>query len=133
MSDLSRVEDLAQRVADGFVEEAEFAELEGLMKEDRESRILYLKTQQIHQDLERKSARGTLGSEATGETIPLNSFGSSGSDRPKSPTHPSVPAKAEGRRDWRRCGDCHHGFARNQRLALWFPSHGHHHPVGQGR
>ena len=40
MSDLSRVEDLAQRVADGLVEEAEFAELEGLMEEDRESRIL---------------------------------------------------------------------------------------------
>ena len=71
MSDLSRVEDLAQRVADGLVEEAEFAELEGLMKEDRESRILYLKTQQIHQDLERKSARGTLGSEATGEIHPF--------------------------------------------------------------
>ena len=58
MSDLSRVEDLAQRVADGLADEAEFAELEGLMEEDRESRILYLKTQQIHQDLERKSARG---------------------------------------------------------------------------
>ena len=67
MSDLSRVEDLAQRVADGLADEAEFAELEGLMEEDRESRILYLKTQQLHQDLERKSARGTLGSERTGE------------------------------------------------------------------
>ena len=63
MSDLSRVEDLAQRVADGLADEAEFAELEGLMEEDRESRILYLKTQQIHQDLERKSARGTLGTD----------------------------------------------------------------------
>ena len=36
MSDLSRVEDLAQRVADGLADEAEFAELEGLMEEDRE-------------------------------------------------------------------------------------------------
>ena len=71
MSDLSRVEDLAQRVADGLADEAEFAELEGLMEEDRESRILYLKTQQIHQDLERKSARGTLGSERTGQNEPI--------------------------------------------------------------
>ena len=71
MSDLSRVEDLAQRVADGLADEAEFAELEGLMEEDRESRILYLKTQQLHQDLERKSARGTLGSERTGENEPI--------------------------------------------------------------
>ena len=39
-----------------LADEAEFAELEGLMEEDRESRILYLKTQQIHQDLE--SQRG---------------------------------------------------------------------------
>ena len=71
MSDLSRVEDLAQRVADGLADEAEFAELEGLMEEDRESRILYLKTQQIHQDLERQVSPGALGSERTGQNEPI--------------------------------------------------------------
>ena len=60
MSDLSRVEELAQRVADGMADEAVMAELEALMKGDPEARRLYLLTLQLHHDLERKSARGTL-------------------------------------------------------------------------
>ena len=44
MSDPSRVEDLAQRVADGLADEAMIAELEALMREDASARITYLQT-----------------------------------------------------------------------------------------
>ena len=60
MSDPSRVEDLAQRVADGLADEAMIAELEALMREDASARITYLQTLQLHQDMERKAARNTL-------------------------------------------------------------------------
>ena len=57
MSDPSRIEDLAQRVADGLADEAMIAELEALMREGASARITYLQTLQLHQDLERKAAR----------------------------------------------------------------------------
>ena len=63
MSELSKIEDLAQRVADGLADEAVIAELEELMRDDPAARITYLQTLQLHQDLERKSARGTLGTD----------------------------------------------------------------------
>ena len=73
MSDLSRVEDLAQRVADGLADEAMIAELEALMREDPSARITYLQTLQLHQDLERKAARGTLSEERVFVELPMNS------------------------------------------------------------
>jgi len=60
MSYPSRIDDLAQRVADGLANEAMIAELEALMREDASARITYLQTLQLHQDLERKAARNTL-------------------------------------------------------------------------
>lgn len=71
MSDLSRVEDLAQRVADGLADEAMIAELEALMREDDSARIVYLQTLQLHQDLDRKAARGTLSETAPCDDVPL--------------------------------------------------------------
>ena len=72
MANLSRVEELSQRVADGLADEAMMEELEGLMKEDAAARKVYLQTIQLHQDLERKSARGTLGGEGTVENLPID-------------------------------------------------------------
>ena len=72
MSDLSRVEDLAQRVADGLADEAMIAELEALMREDPSARITYLQTLQLHQDLERKAARGTLSEEPVPVELPMD-------------------------------------------------------------
>ncbi len=71
MSDFSKIEDLAQRVADGLADEAMIADLEALLREDASARITYLQTLQLHQDLERKSARGTLGGENNVVDAPL--------------------------------------------------------------
>jgi hypothetical protein len=71
MSDLSRVEDLAQRAADGMADEAMIAEFEALMRDDPSARITYLQTLQLHQDLERKSARGTLSGASAREDTPI--------------------------------------------------------------
>ena len=71
MSDLSRVEDLAQRVADGLADEAMIAELGALMREDASARIICLQTLQLHQDLERKAARGTLSEEPARVDLPM--------------------------------------------------------------
>ena len=73
MSDLSRVEDLAQRVADGLADEAMIVELEALMREDPSARITYLQTLQLHQDLDRKAARGTLSEEPARVVLPMDS------------------------------------------------------------
>ena len=72
MSELSRVEDLAQRVADGLADEAVIAELEALMLEDASARGIYVQTLQLHQDLERKCARGTLGGEGAKLDAPID-------------------------------------------------------------
>lgn len=61
MSEFSSVEELAQRVADGLADESVIAELEELMRADPSARVTYLRVMQLHQDLERKAARGTLG------------------------------------------------------------------------
>lgn len=84
MSDPSRIEDLAQRVADGLADEAMIAELEALMREGASARITYLQTLQLHQDLERKAARntlnaGTLSQEPVLLDLPANA--STGSSR----------------------------------------------------
>jgi hypothetical protein len=47
------------------------AELEALMREDASARITYLRTLQLHQDLERKSARGTLSGEHPRVDVPI--------------------------------------------------------------
>ncbi|PHR86717.1 MAG: hypothetical protein COA78_37720 [Blastopirellula sp.] len=86
MSDLARVEDLAQRVADGLANEAMIAELEALMREDESARITYLQTLQLHQDLERKAARGTLSDDPVLVELPR--------DFRKSPSHSWGPALA---------------------------------------
>lgn len=70
MSDLTRVEDLAQRVADGLADEAVITELEELMKEDPSARILYLQTLQLHQDLERRSEAEPSGSATSSSPSP---------------------------------------------------------------
>lgn len=72
MSDLSRVEDLAQRVADGLADVAMIAELEALMREDASARIIYLQTLQLHQDLDRKAARDTLSEEPVLVELPTD-------------------------------------------------------------
>lgn len=71
MSELTRIEDLAQRVADGLADEAMIAELEALMHEDPSARIIYLQTLQLHQDLERKSAGGAWSGEHTEIDAPI--------------------------------------------------------------
>lgn len=71
MSELTRIEDLAQRVADGLADEAMIAELEALMHEDPSARVIYLQTLQLHQDLERKSAGGALSGEHTEMDAPI--------------------------------------------------------------
>jgi ferric-dicitrate binding protein FerR (iron transport regulator) len=55
-------------VADGLADEAMIAELEELMHEDSAARVTYLQVMQLHQDLERKAARGTLGATSVGFT-----------------------------------------------------------------
>lgn len=84
MSDSSRVDELSQRVTDGLADEATMIELEGLLREDPSARVAYLQTVQLHQDLERKAARGTLGAEANGncEALPRLLV---------APTRPRVP------------------------------------------
>ena len=59
MSELSRVEDLAQRVADGLANESETQELEALMQKDKGAVNIYLETVQLNMDLERTSALGS--------------------------------------------------------------------------
>lgn len=72
MSDPSRIEELAQRAADGLADEAIIVELEALMREDPSARITYLQTLQLHQDLERKAARGTLSEEPVPVELPMD-------------------------------------------------------------
>lgn len=59
MSELSRVEDLAQRVADGLANESETQELEALMQKDKGAVNIYLEMVQLNMDLERTSALGS--------------------------------------------------------------------------
>ncbi len=65
-----RIDDLAQRVADGIANEDTIAELDALIREDPQARRRYVETVQLHLALERKSARGTLSPE-TERTIPF--------------------------------------------------------------
>ncbi|MEM7231778.1 MAG: FecR domain-containing protein [Planctomycetota bacterium] len=71
MNNPSRIEELSQRVADGLADEATIAELETLMRDDSSAREVYLQTLQLHQDLERKAARGTLHGGRTSIEPPL--------------------------------------------------------------
>ena len=64
-----RIDDLAQRVADGIADEDTIAELDKMVREDPQARRRYVETVQLHLALERKAARGTLGPEAE-RTIP---------------------------------------------------------------
>ncbi len=65
-----RIDDLAQRVADGIAGEDAIAELDALMREDPQARRRYLETVQLHLALERKAARGTLAPESE-RTVPF--------------------------------------------------------------
>jgi len=57
---LARVRGLTLRVADGLADEASMEELDGLLRGDPAARRSYLRMMDIHFDLERKAARGTL-------------------------------------------------------------------------
>ena len=65
-----RIDDLAQRVADGIANEETIAELDALIREDPQARRRYVETIQLHLALERKSARGTLSPDSE-RTIPF--------------------------------------------------------------
>lgn len=56
----ARVRELTQRVADDLADEAAIAELDALLRDDPAARRAYLRMIDLHFDLERKAARGTL-------------------------------------------------------------------------
>lgn len=68
-NNIARVRELTQRAADGVNDEASVAELDGLLRDDAAARRTYLRMMDLHFDLERKAARGTLTANHAGAEV----------------------------------------------------------------